>query len=244
MYKKKKHGPAHPPAKPNGDTNRSLIDIELALAELFSYEKNIIAYNVHGISWLLPIGHESDMLILNTNTKKLTEVEIKRTWTDFCNDFKKKHHHETYGNIELEQFWYCVPQGLYDKCVAKLNETHTVPSGIITYDEELMMEKHYAITSFSPENEGRCTASTYSRVYPYDNSLKADYVKDHVESGFFFKIDYGIQIRPTFMSKHQARPLFTEQVLELARLGCMRQVALRERIQKLKEINDQTTKEK
>ena len=243
MFKERNNKPANGPARPNGDTTRSLLDIELALAVFFNYEKNIIAYNVHGISYLLPIGHESDMLVLDIKSRKLTEVEIKRTWADFCNDFKKDHHHETGESIELQQFWYCVPKGIYDKCVRKLNEELVVPSGIITYDEDLNMSRHYAVTSFSPDREGTAIASTYTRVYPHNNSMKTDYVREHVESGFFFKIDYRLCTKPVYMAASNARPLFTEQVLELARLGCMRQVALRERIRKL-ENNEQTTKEK
>ena len=71
------------------DTSRSLYEIEIALAKKFEYLKNIIVFNVIGESEDLPIGHECDCLVLS-KSGYLTEIEIKRSWQDFLNDFKKK----------------------------------------------------------------------------------------------------------------------------------------------------------
>lgn len=94
-------------------TSLSLYEIELALckSKYFSYLRNIIAFNVNGISSKLGIWHECDMLVLSKNGY-LTEIEIKRSWEDFLADFKKKHKH----NSELiKYFYYCVPISLLDK---------------------------------------------------------------------------------------------------------------------------------
>lgn len=73
------------------DTHRTLYEIEVALAKFptFDFRKNIIAFNVNGWSERLPIQHECDMLVCS-KSGYLTEIEIKRSWTDFLADFKKK----------------------------------------------------------------------------------------------------------------------------------------------------------
>lgn len=177
--------PATPQAKPNGDTNRNLLDIELALAEEFSWKRNVIVFNVNGLSGKLPIFHECDMLVM-TKAGYLTEIEIKRSFTDFCNEFKKRHHHESYGP-DIKEFWYCVPQGTLQKVKEKLSENGWCPSGIITYDEKLNLR--------------------YNLFPDIPNSVR--------------------------LFSDSPRPLSLEQQLELARLGAMRQITLRKKIQKL-----------
>lgn len=177
--------PATPQAKPNGDTNRSLLDIELALAEEFGWKRNVIVFNVNGLSGKLPIFHECDMLVM-TKARYLTEIEIKRSFTDFCNEFKKRHHHESYGP-DIKEFWYCVPLGTLQKIKEKLSENGWCPSGIITYDEKLNLR--------------------YNLVPDIPNSVR--------------------------LFSDSPRPLSLEQQLELARLGAMRQITLRKKIQKL-----------
>lgn len=177
--------PATPQAKPNGDTNRSLLDIEIALAEEFGWKRNVIVFNVNGISGKLPIFHECDMLVM-TKAGYLTEIEIKRSFTDFCNEFKKSHHHESYGP-DIKEFWYCVPQGILQKVKEKLSEKGWCPSGIITYDEKLNLR--------------------YNLVPDIPNSVR--------------------------LFSDSPRPLSLEQQLELARLGAIRQITLRKKIQKL-----------
>ena len=118
------------------DTKRSLTEIEVAISKTndFNYVKNIIAFNVKGIISSLAIFHECDMLVLNTSGF-LTEIEIKRSWGDFLNDFKKKHKHE--GRGYLKYFYYAIPKHLLDKVYNKLEEENIEYSGIITYDEDL-----------------------------------------------------------------------------------------------------------
>lgn len=233
MYQRKRDVNTYPPAKPNGDTNRSQTDIEIALAREFGFERNIIAFNVQGISWILPLFHECDMVVVSMKSHLLTEIEIKRSWTDFCADFKKEHHHENHGAIETSSFWYAIPEGFYEKAIAKLNEELIIPTGIITYDEDLVMKHHTCIRSHCPENEGKWgRVSTYS--YDGHNSLTCEEVEKGVKSGRYFKIDVvSKEKKPIRLYSHNAHPLFTEQLLEIARLGCMRQVSLRERISKL-----------
>lgn len=62
------------------DTSKTLYEIEVALAKssYFNFVKNIIAFNVNGISSKLAIWHECDMLVLS-KSGYLTEIEIKRS---------------------------------------------------------------------------------------------------------------------------------------------------------------------
>ena len=45
---RKEKEPSDRKAKPNGDTNRELIESELALMKYFRFEQNIVAFNVTG----------------------------------------------------------------------------------------------------------------------------------------------------------------------------------------------------
>lgn len=116
------------------DTKRSLYEIEVALAEHFNYIKNVIAFNVNGWSGVLPIFHECDMLVLS-KAGFLTEIEIKRSYSDFLADFKKNHHHES---ELIKYFYYAVPESILEKARDFLNENNFLPiDGILCYDEDL-----------------------------------------------------------------------------------------------------------
>lgn len=120
------------------DTSKTLYEIEVALAKssYFNFVKNIIAFNVNGISSKLPIWHECDMLVLS-KSGYLTEIEIKRSWIDFLADFKKEHHHES---ELIKYFYYCVPKLILDKVYDYLYDNNIEYTGIITYDEDLFLE--------------------------------------------------------------------------------------------------------
>lgn len=123
------------------NTKRTLYEIEIALSksDAFNFVRNIIAFNVNGMSDSLSIWHECDMLVLS-KSGYLTEIEIKRSWTDLLADFKKKHTHEGRGIIKY--FYYCVPECLLEQVYDKLDEMKVDYSGIITYDEYLKITLH------------------------------------------------------------------------------------------------------
>ncbi|MBR8766023.1 hypothetical protein [Porphyromonas levii] len=159
------------------ETERTITEIEVALAKnsAFHFTRNIIAYNVIGASANLRLNHECDMLILS-KSGYLTEIEIKRSWSDFIADFKKKHNHKDEGGGMVKYFYYCVPTSIEEKVRKKLVELEIEYSGIITYSEDLDI-----------------------------------------------KIYGSKQIHPH-------RRLFLEEQLELARLGAMRVILLKEKI--------------
>ena len=231
MFSTKRNTDPFPPAKPNGDTNRDLIDIEIALARDMGFEKNIIVFNVIGQSWILNIAHECDMVVVSPKSRLLCEYEIKRTWQDFCADFKKHHQHNTGNGIDISSFFFVVPGGLYERAVRKLQEEKIIVTGIITYNENLVFKRHTCLWSFHPEDEGKWSFSTYQNIDNYN--LKVEEVRKGVEKGRYFLLDFQYGDKPTIIPTANPHPLFTEQLLELARLGCMRQVSLRERIKKI-----------
>lgn len=73
------------------DTKRSLYEIEINVVKSddFDYTKKLVVFNVIGQSDKLPLWHECDILVCS-NSGYLTEIEIKRSYVDFLNDFKKK----------------------------------------------------------------------------------------------------------------------------------------------------------
>lgn len=123
------------------NTKRTLYEIEIALSkcDAFNFVRNIIAFNVKGMSDSLSIWHECDMLVLS-KSGYLTEIEIKRSWADFLADFKKRHTHE--GNGIIKYFYYCIPECLLEQVYDKLEEMNVDYSGIITYDEYLKITLH------------------------------------------------------------------------------------------------------
>lgn len=124
------------------DTQRTLYEIEVALAKTdkFNYIKNVIAFNVNGLGYSLFINHECDMLVLS-KSGYLTEIEIKRSWSDFKADFKKKHSHESADLIK--SFYYCIPLSILDKVKEYFKDKKMYSSNVvITYDEDLNIEFH------------------------------------------------------------------------------------------------------
>lgn len=171
------------------DTNRTLYEIEVALSKhpKFDFRKNIVAFNINGLSERLPIFHECDMLVCS-KSGYLTEIEIKRSWSDFLADFKKKHSHESEGLIKY--FYYCVPDTIYDRVKNYLFDNIVKCAGIITYTEDLLIQ-----------------------IKPIKIPLWIDITKDSI----------GIP-------NNNYKRLFLEQQLELARLGAMRVIGLKEKI--------------
>lgn len=118
------------------DTERSLYEIEVALAksDYFNFVRNIVAFNVNCWGGELNLWHECDMLVL-TKSGYLTEIEIKRSWSDFLADFKKKHKHESEGIIK--KFYYAVPYSIAEKVFNYLVQNNISCDGVLYYTEDL-----------------------------------------------------------------------------------------------------------
>ena len=123
-----------------GDTNLSIYEIEniISKSNEFNYVKNLVAFNVIGASENLRIGHECDVLVCS-KAGYLTEIEIKRSFTDFLADFEKEHDH---SSDLIKNFYYCIPLKLKDKALEHLKnipegkeKDRRYEAGIITYSE-------------------------------------------------------------------------------------------------------------
>lgn len=110
------------------DTNLSIHEIELAVAQAFGIRNNIIVPNV---SWGFFATHEADLVIIN-KSGYMTEVEIKRSWQDFLNDFKK---HTTHDEGKVMWKYFAVPQSLCEKVWQYLCDNGHRDWGIIQYTE-------------------------------------------------------------------------------------------------------------
>lgn len=84
--------------------------MELAIANLFGIRKNVIVPN---ISWGFGM-HECDMFIVKKSGVAV-EVEIKRSKSDLLADFKKIHAHHDVQN-RITEFYYALPENLYESC--------------------------------------------------------------------------------------------------------------------------------
>lgn len=125
-------------------TELTVKDIQVLLAEYFGIRNNIIVPNV---SWGL-LDYEADLLVMN-KTGYVTEIEIKRSWSDFLADFKKDDH--AHKSELIYQFWYCVPEGLYKDCVDKLKEIYPNSldrPNVISYSDSGVLNFHGKSASY------------------------------------------------------------------------------------------------
>ena len=93
------------------DTSLTIEQIEQTICgspnSPYYIRQNIVIPNV---DWGF-LNHEADLLIIN-KTKRLIEIEIKRSWSDFMADFKKKH---THYDKKLGYFYYAVPYSIGER---------------------------------------------------------------------------------------------------------------------------------
>ena len=125
-------------------TELSVKEIQALLAEYWGIRSNIIVPNV---SWGL-LDYEADLLVMN-NTGYVTEVEIKRSWSDFLADFKKDEN--AHKSEIIYQFWYCVPDEIYKKCVEKLKEVYPDSldrPNVISYSDSGVLNFHGKTASY------------------------------------------------------------------------------------------------
>lgn len=98
------------------------------------------------------LNHEADLLILS-KAKYLTEVEIKRSWSDFLADFKKDHKHK---DRKLSYFYYAVPISIGEKVFNYLYEgQYSCNPGFIYYNKS-------KVDGFSDKNYNKCGLIIYA----------------------------------------------------------------------------------
>lgn len=110
------------------DTTLSINEIILALRNcgLWNKRSDIMIPN---LSWgLLP--YEADFVVIS-KSGYLTEVEIKRSWSDFLADFKKKHKHDA---EQVYYFYYCVPEKITEQVVEYLRQKE-LSLAVLSYND-------------------------------------------------------------------------------------------------------------
>lgn len=132
----------------------SIEEIELAIMchNDFNFRQNLIVFRVSDFSNV--VNHECDCLVM-TKSGYLSEIEIKRSYSDFLSDFKKKHKHD---DERIKNFYYCVHENFYEKVLNKLIELNLVPSGIYTYNDDCYLSckiGHSKIYNQIVENNGK-----------------------------------------------------------------------------------------
>ena len=126
--------------KRHNETQTSLYDIEVRIARSrdFNFLQNLVVFNVYGHGTVLPIWHECDVLVCS-KAGYLSEIEIKRSYADFLNDFKKAHDHQS---DYIKNFYYCIPWIMKDKVTDFLSniedkEDWRAKAGIILFYDDV-----------------------------------------------------------------------------------------------------------
>lgn len=110
--------------------------------------QNIVVPNV---DWGF-LNHEADLLVLS-KAKYLTEIEIKRTWSDFMADFKKKH---THYDKKLSHFYYAVPFSIGERVFNWLYEgEYKCRPSFIYYERS-------KVTGYTEHNPNKCGLIIYA----------------------------------------------------------------------------------
>ena len=98
------------------------------------------------------LNHEADLLVLN-KTKRLVEIEIKRTWSDFMADFKKSH---THYDPKLSYFYYAVPLSIGERVFHWLYEgDYKCRPGFLYYERS-------EVTAYTEHNPNKCGLIIYA----------------------------------------------------------------------------------
>ena len=122
----------------------SIEEIELAIMNNrdFYFRQNLMVFRVSDFSGI--VNHECDCLIMS-KTGYLTEIEIKRSYSDFLADFKKKHKHD---DERISKFYFMVHTSFADKVFEKLIKENMIPQGIYTYDDNTYIKLYKTCADF------------------------------------------------------------------------------------------------
>jgi hypothetical protein len=122
----------------------SIERIEMAIMNHrdFNFRQNLMVFRVTDFSGV--VNHECDCLIMS-KAGYLTEIEIKRSYTDFMADFKKNHSHD---DNKIQRFLFLVHVSFAEKVFKSLSEKKRIPSAIYTYDDDCKIKIAYTKDNF------------------------------------------------------------------------------------------------
>lgn len=137
------------------DTNLTIEQIETLIVGYadspFYIRKNIVVPNC---SWGF-LNHEADLLIMS-KAGYLTEVEIKRSWSDFKADFQKSH---THNDKHIAHLYYAVPESIGEKVF------HWLYEGEYKSEEWLFKYTQSKVKEYSDNNPNKCGLILYKDPY-------------------------------------------------------------------------------
>ena len=121
------------------------IELSLMNSELFNFRQDLMVFRVSDFSGI--VNHECDCLIMS-KSGYLTEIEIKRSYSDFLADFKKRHTHQ---DPHLKAFYFLVHESFAEKAKEKLIELKHIPSGLLVYDDNAKISFYANSSEFAPK---------------------------------------------------------------------------------------------
>ena len=124
------------------------IEMSLMNNDMFSFRQNLMVFRVSDFSGI--VNHECDCLIMS-KSGYLTEIEIKRSYSDFIADFKKKHTHQ---DPHLKAFYFLVHESFAQKAADKLLELKHIPSGLLVYDDKARISLYLGRSYFFTPDGG------------------------------------------------------------------------------------------
>ncbi len=122
------------------------IELSLMNSELFNFRQDLMVFRVSDFSGI--VNHECDCLIMS-KSGYLTEIEIKRSYSDFLADFRKKHTHQ---DPHLKAFYFLVHESFSEKASEKLLELKHIPSGLLAYDDNAKISLYRGGSYFHVKN--------------------------------------------------------------------------------------------
>ena len=189
------------------ETNLTIEQIESLLVNTpdsaFYIRRNIVVPNV---DWGF-LNHEADLLVLS-NAGYLTEIEIKRTWSDFKADFEKWHDHY---DKKLSHFYYAVPESIGEKV---FNWLYEGSFGSRLYSGSLRYSNSHVLHP-TPNNPHECGLILYADPDAYHN-----------------RGSFGINVPAKRMGNYKVSK---DEELKLLRLLGMRVWNLKSKVAKLQE---------
>ena len=131
------------------DTNLTVEEIQWNVCNaIANFRTDIIIPN---LSWGM-LNYEADLVIIN-KSHYMTEVEIKRSFSDLKADFKKA---EMHNDERVRELWYALPASIEekamqffqqkeigDKCRKMYNDYRRWYPAILWYDEHGSIKKNY-----------------------------------------------------------------------------------------------------
>lgn len=183
-------------------------NIELSLmsdSRISNFRQELVVFRVTDITGI--VNHECDCLIMS-KAGYLREYEIKRSFQDFVNDFKKNNIHD---DDRIGEFFYVVHESFSRKVIDFLVDKRKIPTGIWIYGDD------GKIIDFKDKSV------IENAICKEENKSLSSFV-DFPESYYF--------VHPF---NKGCRKLFIEEKLKLARLGAMRYKNMTEKLIRLKE---------